>query len=1175
MTFTLLLADPHEAPGAARAVTLEPQVLQTSPGGEDVTVSFRPNRADDLYVSARSAAQLAYRILFREGIVRSQLVVRLRLGEESPTNVIGRSADLLFALAMLLRAYEASAQSSSAARPSGSVAATGVLEADGTVRAVDHIAPKLEAACRAFAGAEAVVFFPAENAAEVDLAALSRQHPNLQLRPIEHLDQALEDLGIVLERVYLRNPFRGLEYFDYEHRAIFFGRDAEIREVVEQLLRREAMGVPGVLIEGASGSGKSSFMRAGLLPALVNPSSQGSNVAEMLHRRPVRDGVHKAIWRAGHLSTDSGEEQLTQSILDCWRALPEFADRLPPTCASLIALAEERQRHWPTTQRFVWLIDQFEEFLALGFRESVIDALGNFLLRLQSEGVWTLACIRADAVAQLKQHSRLREVFGANEGQYYLETMSGTALDDVIARPAQAAGLTFGVSRSGQPLDQVLREELYATRENTLPLLQFTLHELYQRRSGSTLLFETYEELGGLSGSVATAAEAALQADPGSERALPHLFRSLVSVDDEGRPSKRYASLEEIASTAPQRELLNRLVSARLCVTDQHDGSAVVTFAHEALLRTWPRLRDWLRDEAGLLQAREIAERDCRLWEERHRSRDWLASRDKLALFLPLKRAGLSLPGTVCEFISLSERRVRYVSTIKSMAIASIMLLALLAMTMGWEASRKAREAEFQAAQAHRAQLRAETEARTARATVEFLSTIFDAPTPENSLGRLITARELLDAGARRLNATLLSAPDVKARLTERIGKAYRQLGEYDRAKPLLESAVSQYAALPDVLPADRAEAFTETARLYDATDQHDQARAMLIDAAGWQEQVPVDLRSAMPYILRAGIETAAADFRASKTALDRASSILTARQREDRENYELLVHYSRFYFEQGKFSEGEHFGLEAVAAEHRILGDADPTAINAAINMQLLYLQMQFPAKGEPYGRRAREIARTIYGPQHPSYASVLMEYADTLGALGRPKDAERLLREALEIRLHTLGPNHTSTGYSYYNLGNAVADEGRNAEALPLIIRSQHIWEISEGREHPDVAWALDMEARLLTALGRAAEAIPLATQARAISEKAYGPEHPNVGRSWMRLGDAHLQLGEYRESVEAYEHAVQIFEKTYGPDGPRVGEVLEKYSKALRGAGQMRDAAAAHARANRISSLGAPSD
>jgi WD40 repeat protein len=703
MTFTLLLTDPRDPLEVARPVTLQSQVLQTSPGGEDITVSFQPNRTDDLYFSAKSAAPLAYRILFREGIVRSQVVVRFRLGE-ARQNVVGRSADLLFALAIILPVYEERGLGTPAARSFPSLAATGVLETDGTVRAVDQLPSKLQAACDAFDGEPATIFFPADNAAEVDLAVLSQQHPKLRLRPIGHLDQALEQLGIVLERVYLRNPFRGLEYFEYQHRAIFFGRDREIREVVEQLLRREAMGFPGMLVEGASGSGKSSFMRAGLLPALVNPSSQGARVAETLRRCRVRDSVRHAIWRPGHLSAAAEEQQIAQSILECWRALPEFAGKLPLTCDSLTVLADERERHWPATQRFVWVIDQFEGLFALGFQESVIDAIARFLVRLQSGGVWTLGCIRADAVPQLKQHATLRQVFGANEGQYYLETMRGTALDDVIARPAQAAGLTFGSTPSGQPLDQLVRQELYATRENTLPLLQFTLQELYQRRSGTVLQYETYERLGGLSGSVAAAAEAALQ-DLESVEVLPRIFRSLVSVDDEGRPSKRYAPVAEIASVTAQRKLLDRLVSARLCVTDEQKGTAVVAFAHEALLRTWPRLRDWLTQEGTLLQTRELAQRDTRLWLEHGGSNAWLAGVDKVVAFGALDSSLIPLPAEVRSFIDRSRRHVRRTTHIKRAVVGLIALLAVAASIGAFVASRKEREAQYQTAQAHKAQL--------------------------------------------------------------------------------------------------------------------------------------------------------------------------------------------------------------------------------------------------------------------------------------------------------------------------------------------------------------------------------------------------------------------------------------------------------------------------------------
>src|SRR6185312_9595125 len=134
---------------------------------------------------------------------------------------------------------------------------------------------------------------------------------------------------------------------------------------------------------------------------------------------------------------------------------------------------------------------------AIGISSSLIEALGSFLAQLQTDGVWTLAAIRADAMPQLKRSEALRKVFGSNEGQYYLAALSGPALDDVIALPARAGGLEFEVNPEGKSLDQVLREEAYL-EQDSLPLLQFALNEIYLRRSGNELTFAAYWQLGGL-----------------------------------------------------------------------------------------------------------------------------------------------------------------------------------------------------------------------------------------------------------------------------------------------------------------------------------------------------------------------------------------------------------------------------------------------------------------------------------------------------------------------------------------------------------------------------------------------------------------------------------------------------------------------------------------------------
>ncbi len=708
MNVFLLLAEPRDASIAARMVGLGIRLLQTDAGGADISVTFQPNRSDELHASAKAGAQLAYRILFREGIVRSQQVVRCQV-QDAPDNVVGRSADLAFSLAILSQAYEGRTETPAYAQ----LAATGVLEPDGSVRRVDHVAAKLRAALQNFAAGTGIVFFPAENAADPDVAGLLAQKTAVELVPVGHIEEALERLGIVLERVWLRNPFRGLESFDYEHRAIFFGRDAEVGDLLSQLLRRERAGTPGVLVEGPSGSGKSSFLRAGLLPAMVDPRHYGRDVQDSLRLRPVSPGVRHAIWRPGLLASGVDEAGIVRSIRQCWAALREWpGDTGLDAALRLDDLAGSRRTHWPTTKRFVWVVDQFEELFTLSLADDMLEQFGRFLTTLQADGVWTLASIRTDALPQLKRHEKLRHLFGVDEGQYYLPTVRGVALDAVIDSPARAADLTFGRSPDGRRVDQLLREEAYR-ESDSLPLLQFTLNELYLQRVDRELTHDAYQRLAGLSGSIASTARTVLDAAPDAARSVPRLFRTLISVDEDGSATRRRASASEFANDAVQRELVSRLVAARLCTTDRCGDEPSVAFTHDSLLRTLPAIAAWLQQEGALLQTRELAVRDAQLWRQHGESGAWLAASDKLLALKALTDADIPLTPVVQRFIERSHQQRTRNFRIRRAAVAVIAVLAVVACIGAWIASSKQREAAREAADARHAELQLLTEAAT------------------------------------------------------------------------------------------------------------------------------------------------------------------------------------------------------------------------------------------------------------------------------------------------------------------------------------------------------------------------------------------------------------------------------------------------------------------------------
>ncbi len=707
-SYRLLLVD---GGGVATTGSLRIRTLREFPGPQELSVHFRPIRNDGLFESAKSAGQLAYRILAGEGIVRSQLWVEYEV-EADVLNVVGRSSELLFALALVTTKWKGIPSAVSA------IAATGVLDGDGRVQPADNVTEKIAAAIRAIGDTtSAVIFYPLATAPAVDAWRSSAIVPvSIRLQPIEHLDEALGHLGYSLEKVYLRNPFRGLKHYDYAHRAVFFGRDRETREVVDLLLRRERAGSPGVLVEGASGSGKSSFLHAGILPALLDGWSLSEGVRDEIKRRPVSRGVILSVWRPGRLPPGSDEAAIAKAIGESWQSYPGLSEvLLERRCDTLAQLATVRRAHWPAASRFVWVIDQLEELLNLGLSGELLEVFGDFLRGLQTDGVWTLASIRADAVPRFKQIEAMRRVFGANEGQYYLAPMVGTAIDDVISRPAKAASLTFGTGTDGRRLDETLREDAYRDSSG-LPALQFTLEQLYVCKVGNELSYQAYQQLGGISGSIATTAASLLAAIGPAERlALPRLFRHLVSVDEQGHVTRRMAPLTDIADDAPVQTVLDRMVAARLCVTDQRDGQGVVAFAHDTLLQTLPPLTGWLKEESGLLQLRELAQREADLWTQHAQSDAWLASADKVSGFCTLESAGISLPPLTREFIVHSAHRIRRNTRIKQAAIGLITVLAVVASLAGWIASKKQHEAEYQQAQTLQAQSRSLTETAAAR----------------------------------------------------------------------------------------------------------------------------------------------------------------------------------------------------------------------------------------------------------------------------------------------------------------------------------------------------------------------------------------------------------------------------------------------------------------------------
>jgi tetratricopeptide (TPR) repeat protein len=1074
MIYHLLLVDGQ---GAAMTAQLRIRTLREFPGQEGLSVHFRPVRNDLLFESAKKAGWLAYRILAGEGKIRSQLWIEYELLAQ-PLNVIGRSSDLLFALALINAAWKVESGEHAA------IAATGVLNDEGNVQSVEHVAEKVAAAVRdARSLVPLTVYYPAADAALVDAWRMTVELPPLvHLQPVAHLEDALAHLGYHLENVYLRNPFRGLEHFEFADHSVFFGRDREMQEVLAQLLRREKAGQPGLLIEGASGSGKSSFLRAGVLPALVNVPAHDEDVRDAIKRRPIGASVALAIWQPGLPPADADERRLAMSIRDCWARLPEF----PPGCMDHVETFTGvllcRREHWPSRQRFVWLIDQFEELFNASLNPAVLELFGHFLKELQADGVWTLASIRADATPRLKTYESLRGIFGSNEGEYYLGTLSGPALDDVITRPAKAADLTFEVDADGTRLDRRLREDAYREK-NSLPLLQFTLNELYLKRSGMELTYAAYNSFGGLAGSIAAAAESVMAGDAGTSQVAARLFRSLVSVDDDGRPVRRYAPMAELSADPEQRHLLLRLVQARLCVTDQHDGNAVAAFAHDALLSTLPALSDWLRHEAALLQTRDLARHDTREWEKHAESDAWLAAADKLSTFVALESAEIVLPQSVRKFLERSRQRVRRVTRIKQIVAASIAVLALTATIFG---IRFKLERDAALSLEHRALL----EAQTAQETSNFLIGMFKVTDPGESRGNTITAREILDRGAEQIRTQLGGQPAVKARMLLTIGEVYGDLGLGEKSLPLMEEALVE-ASRPGIAnDVEIAMAEQALGHVLTGREEYVDAERHLLEA--------VRIFDSHPELS--------------------GDSALVRR--------DLGYHY----WVRGDYVRAQPVFEEALKRAEARFGRRSEEVASILSNFGKNIRDLGDPSQGLRLLEESADIYKAVQGEDYYWYGVTRESIGFTLLALGRNEEAKANLSAGIKVHEHVLGPNHGLLGQGLQGLGAAEVELGQLDEAEKTLKRALAIEEIANGPESNEVGRTLRYLAGAYAAQQEFDKAMPLFRRSLSIAKRRFGELSEEYDRDLLSLGISQRRSGRLHDAEETIRQAVAIAERQH---------------------------------------------
>jgi tetratricopeptide (TPR) repeat protein len=879
-----------------------------------------------------------------------------------------------------------------------------------------------------------------------------------------HLDQLLKKRLAALAQVqservaaWTQAPFRGLEAYEFEHAPVFFGQDQAIGKATLQMASNAEAGSPFLLVMGASGSGKSSLVKAGVVPTLLSPRIiTGTAFLRRVLFRPSDARGDEDLFDAlaRRLTTQVSASEGLSELLGPGQTVAMLAAHLRaattqpafPIGSALGQLSVQARGAGSMleheTGKLILVVDQLEELFTI--KRKAIDEHRQFVNLLaglvRSGVVWVIATVRRDfwyRADEIPELLRLSE----NDGRLELAPPGPGQLSQMIRRPAQEAGLEFEEHGATHvPLNEVIAMEV-AREPGGLPLLSYLLDQLYRKDvledRKTALTYKSYDQLGGLKGAIATRAEQVLQGCTVAERdCLGSILFSLVRLGSVAanveRAVARRVPLSTFLAGTPRRRLVEAFLDphARLLVSDAEEGAApTVRIAHEALISSWKRAQDYVEKNAEaflILQRIEVRYSRWRALQEstqvppeaadglttgRARIEAWWRARfgREPGLLSDIDIAdGRRLLShhkaeTDAHLIAYVERSIAQDRRIRARAVRILALVVVIVTGLAITAFEQKNLAQSETAVANR--------------TTQFMVDMFDNADPDRSRGDSITARTMLDIGANtiRTEPGLADAPRVRAELQTAIGQAYSSLGLYVPAEALLKQAHDDQATTSTPGESRIRTALALGTTLYFAGDDSG-ATQYLQQAADLARK---SLAPANP--LRSKALTGLADLLAS----------------------------------DGKYAESEQLCREALEADRKRGSGPEDKAI----------------------------------------LANTLDSLGTTLFYSGNLAAAEAPMREALKLREEVLGLDHPLTAESLNNLGALFYQSGRYEDAVAEYRLATPILQKLYSSEHPAVATNLNNIGRSALLAGQVAEAEPLLRQALAMTEKFEGTHHQDL--------------------------------------------------------------------------------
>jgi serine/threonine-protein kinase len=434
---------------------------------------------------------------------------------------------------------------------------------------------------------------------------------------------------------------------------------------------------------------------------------------------------------------------------------------------------------------------------------------------------------------------------------------------------------------------------------------------------------------------------------------------------------------------------------------------------------------------------------------------------------------------------------------------------------------------------------RAQVEAAKAGEVAAFLQGLFEVSDPSESLGETVTARELLDEGARRIDEGLADQPEVQVTMLRVIGEVYASLGLHAQARPLLERSLDLSLELYGDTHEEVALGQIALASIVQDGGELAESGALFRTGVETMRRVHgpdhprvAEAIEALAYWLESN-----GDFEEAEEQYRLALGILRSTAPEgDERVVSVAASLGNFLRQLGRLDESEPLLREALTAQRTLYGNRHPDVASTARTLAALLRDQGRYSEADSLYQEVLSIRREVLGEHHPTVATTLNSYAILLGRMGETDRALAISREYLATLQTIYSEPHPNVAAAYHNLATSLHDVGELEEPIELFRKSIEMQDIVYRDGHPNRAFPRVGLASVFRDRGTSELAEPLGREALAIRRESLPPGHRYTGEALSGLGQTLMDLGRHAEAEPLLLEAYEIFVNAEGPEARR---------------------------------------